>query len=112
MANQSRRDFLKTGALSTMFLGSGLLVGNGCAPVRAQGKAKNVIFLVSDGMSSGTLTLTDVLLRRKEGRASNWVRLYEEGIGLSKYCSLTLEEAGLRIEKINKGPENGSESSE
>ena len=29
------------------------------------------------------------------------VKLYEEGISLSKYCSSILEEAELRIEKVN-----------
>lgn len=29
------------------------------------------------------------------------VKLYEEGIALSKYCSTILEEAELRIEKVN-----------
>lgn len=29
------------------------------------------------------------------------VKLYEEGIALSKYCSSILEEAELRIEKVN-----------
>lgn len=79
MPKPTRKEFLKTGALSSLFLGTGLLAGTGCAPVRDQGRAKNIIFLVSDGMSAGTLTLADVMLRRKEGRVSNWVRLYEEG---------------------------------
>lgn len=77
----SRRDFLKTGALSGLFLGSTGLVG--CtAPGTSRdfaGRAKNVIFMVSDGMSSGTLTMADSMLRRRDGRPSNWIRLYEEG---------------------------------
>jgi alkaline phosphatase len=43
------------------------------------GGAKNIIFLVSDGMSDGTLTMADLMRRRQEGRASNWIQLYEEG---------------------------------
>lgn len=39
-------------------------------------KAKNIIFMVSDGMSSGTLNMADVFLRRKEGRGSHWLDLY------------------------------------
>lgn len=47
--------------------------------IEAPGDAKNIIFLVSDGMSVGTLTMADLMLRRQEDRASNWIRLYEEG---------------------------------
>ena len=45
---------------------------------RLQKKAKNIIFLVSDGMSTGTLNMADMLLQRKEGRRSNWLKLYDE----------------------------------
>lgn len=41
-------------------------------------KAKNIIFMVSDGMSSGTLTMADVFLKMKEGRGSHWLNLYRE----------------------------------
>lgn len=41
--------------------------------------ARNIIFLVSDGMSIGTLSMTNMLLRRKEGRSSAWMALYEQG---------------------------------
>ncbi|MFB6231222.1 MAG: alkaline phosphatase [Salinibacter sp.] len=82
----SRRDFLKTGALSALGLGAGGIAGtaNGqsrtdTTDVEAPGDAKNVIFLVSDGMSAGTLTMADLHLRRQKGRPSNWIRLYEEG---------------------------------
>lgn len=40
--------------------------------------AKNIIFLVSDGMSTGTLNMASLLLQRKEGRQSNWIKLYED----------------------------------
>lgn len=40
------------------------------------GKAKNIIFMVSDGMSQGTLTMADLLKRRKEGKGSYWMDLY------------------------------------
>jgi alkaline phosphatase len=41
-------------------------------------KAKNIIFLVSDGMSIGTLNMTDIFLQRKEGRGTHWLNLYRE----------------------------------
>lgn len=79
MSHQSRRDFIKTGALGSLLLGTGIFAGKGCTPVTQRGKAKNVIFLVSDGMSVGALTMADQVLRRRDGKSSNWIRLLEEG---------------------------------
>ena len=76
----SRRDFLKTGALSGVALGSGTLLG-GCTSNNGEtrpGDAKNIIFMVSDGMSIGTLTAADHMLRRHYGRPSHWISLYEQ----------------------------------
>ena len=42
-------------------------------------KAKNIIFMVSDGMSSGTLNMADRLLHYKNGKGSYWLDLYREG---------------------------------
>jgi alkaline phosphatase len=41
-------------------------------------KAKNIIFLVSDGMSTGTLNMADLYLNRKTGKGSNWLQLYKD----------------------------------
>lgn len=77
-----RRDFLKTGTLSA--LGISLLsatetFGQLFAPdERAVGTAKNIIFLVSDGMSNGTLTMANLLSQRMYGRESKWISLYRE----------------------------------
>lgn len=38
-------------------------------------KAHNLIFCVSDGMSAGTLTMADMLIRRKTGKPSRWLEL-------------------------------------
>lgn len=75
-----RRDFLKNSSL----LGLGGLLLNPF-DVRANSikeefknkKAKNIIFLVSDGMSIGTLSMADQFLRRKNGKGSEWISLYE-----------------------------------
>ncbi len=80
MSKQSRREFLKTGALSTLLLGSGVAIAGGCEAIRQRGKTKNIIFMVSDGMSAGTLQMADTFLRRRDGRPSNWIRLLEENI--------------------------------
>ena len=76
----SRRDFLKTGALSSLALGSGFL-GKNLTPAKkfksSPGDAKNVIFLVVDGMSSGTMALADLVKQQKYGDKTNWIKLYE-----------------------------------
>lgn len=82
----SRKDFLKTGALSGLALpfGAGVSAasGTGSAPLTSAGRpskegdAKNVIFLVADGMSIGALTMGDIVKRRQYGSASNWISLY------------------------------------
>lgn len=76
-----RRDFFKNTSLA--FLGSTLIhPGFGQASTSAKkwsGKtAKNIIFMVSDGMSIGTLQMADTLIYRKEGRHSSWVQLMQE----------------------------------
>ena len=75
----SRRDFLKTGALSTFALGGGML---GRTSQRKKfksnpGDAKNVIFLVVDGMSAGTMALADLVKQDQYGEKTNWIKLYE-----------------------------------
>ncbi len=77
-----RRDFFQKSALVAAG-GSLILPFQGCSTakpiVNGQGKgkkAKNIIFMVSDGMSSGTLNMGDLFRQRKEGRGSNWIDLY------------------------------------
>ncbi|MCC5846137.1 MAG: alkaline phosphatase [Verrucomicrobia bacterium] len=78
----SRRDFFKRAgvlaaagaALPGMALDQGPHIIRG----RGVGKAKNIIFMVSDGMSSGTLSMADQLRVLMEGRSSNWIRSYRE----------------------------------
>lgn len=76
-----RRDFLNTGLLATM---GGVLMSTGCVSATTKkaaafkGKAKNIIFLVSDGMSIGTPTMADLLQQRKAGKGSQWMNLYRE----------------------------------
>ncbi len=77
-----RRDFLKGGSLA---LGGLLLTPTGLNAGTIKDafggkKAKNIIFLVSDGMSSGTLAMADILSKRKYGKSTNWMALYESGL--------------------------------
>lgn len=75
-----RRDFFKKGALAS--LGLGLVTTNnvfaGKNKKNKNAIAKNIIFLVSDGMSSGTLNMADLLMQRKFGHHSTWIQLYKE----------------------------------
>lgn len=43
-------------------------------------KAKNIIFLISDGMSSGTLTMADLYSQNILGRKGKWISLYRENM--------------------------------
>lgn len=74
-----RSDFFKHGFVAS--LGAGLLPSIPLAKtftLKDAGKAKNIIFLVSDGMSSGTLSMADQLRYRRDGKGSNWLDLYRE----------------------------------
>lgn len=73
-----RRDLLKTGliaALGLPFATPNIASSLSKSPKKT-GKVKNIIFLVSDGMSSGTLTLGNLLSERKRGKNSHWIQLY------------------------------------
>jgi len=79
----SRRGFLRVGAVAGV--GAGLLgaQAGASAGIRTRGSvlrsapaAKNMIFMVADGMSNGTLTLGDTMCRRLHDRPSHWVNLF------------------------------------
>jgi alkaline phosphatase len=78
-----RRKFFRNGSLFT--LGAGLLNPfESTAKIldintlSKNKKAKNIIFMVSDGMSTGTLNMADLYLNRKTGKGSNWLQLYKD----------------------------------
>lgn len=76
-----RRDFLNFGMIAAAggALASTAMIGHDAkAAEKSKGKTKNIIFLVSDGMSTGTLNMADLLLRRKEGHGSHWLDLYRQ----------------------------------
>ncbi len=77
----NRRKFFKNGSLAA--IGAAVVnpfqtVANPIIAVNESRnkKAKNIIFLVSDGMSTGTLNMADMYLKRKFGTPSNWMQLY------------------------------------
>lgn len=69
----SRRDVIRSAAL--IAVGAATLpprrVRAGAAPARA----RNVIFMVSDGMSAGAFTLADTVRLRENGRRAHWTQL-------------------------------------
>lgn len=77
----NRRYFLRNSALA----GAGASL---FSPVTGKGqkvdftgkgkKAKNVIMFISDGMSTGTLNMADMFMRRQYGKGSNWMQLYRD----------------------------------
>ncbi|WP_289064130.1 alkaline phosphatase [uncultured Zobellia sp.] len=77
----NRRKFFRNGSLLT--LGSTLLhpfnsTANSIGYSGKNKKAKNIIVVVSDGMSIGTLNMADLYLSRKTGTGTNWLQLYKE----------------------------------
>ncbi len=78
----NRREFLTRSSVAT--LASSLLSINlfstesRAATLQNPARIKNIIFLVSDGMSQGTLNMADLLKQRMAGKSSTWMRLYHE----------------------------------
>jgi alkaline phosphatase len=80
-ASSSRRDFLKAASIGSA------LFGTGSAPLLAQetrkssdnrGLPKKIIFMVSDGMNHGALSLAQHSRSVFEGKTTNWVKMYRE----------------------------------
>lgn len=93
-AGVGRRTFLKVSAAGVAAAGvAGVAGGAGGAgrPVplvgrSTGGRAKNVIFMVSDGMSFGTLQLADLYSRLDRGSPTHWVSLLDrEGVRRGLY---------------------------
>ncbi|MDX1650980.1 MAG: alkaline phosphatase [Brumimicrobium sp.] len=79
-----RRDFFRNTGLTAagLAVSPAFSLGFKSTPNPAEdlkNKAKNIIFLVSDGMSIGTLTMADLFIQRRLSRSSHWIRYYQEG---------------------------------
>ncbi|PHX58066.1 MAG: hypothetical protein CK553_01315 [Opitutia bacterium] len=79
----SRRDFLKFAGLGSLVFGAGSARalgadGREASANSAKRQAKNVIFMVSDGMCFSVLTAAQTFLTRTEKRSSNWMKMYGE----------------------------------
>lgn len=77
-----RRNFLKGSALLSGLFAvnpSGLLAASPKKNLSSgKAMAKNIIFMISDGMSTGTLQMADLYSRNILGKGSNWINLYLE----------------------------------
>lgn len=76
-----RRKFLKIGGVAS--LGTLMLPGEVQANILGESEkprltAKNLIFMVSDGMSNGTLSLTDLYARKLLGKPTAWIQSYSD----------------------------------
>jgi alkaline phosphatase len=79
----NRRKFFRNGSLvaigTAVISPFELVAAKSTSDISGKGKkAKNIIFLVSDGMSTGTLNMTDLYLNRKTGKGSEWMQLYKD----------------------------------
>lgn len=79
-----RRNFIKHSSLAligaSLFKSASAVNGTVTGDSYAAGPAKNIIFLVSDGMSTGTLNMANLLLQRRDGRNSHWMQLYNDNL--------------------------------
>lgn len=80
-----RRKFLQSSSL--VALGASILspfslsaANNNTAKSKQKGKFKNIIFMVSDGMSLGTLSMSNILHQHLYQSSCHWIQLYEQGI--------------------------------
>lgn len=76
-SNLSRRELLQAGVAA--LAGSGLLVREASAQVRRRAsQVKNIIFMVSDGMSMGVPSMAEPFSQMVRGRGTNWFRLLQD----------------------------------
>jgi alkaline phosphatase len=124
----NRRDFFAKTTIGVT--GASLLLpswSDTMSPFNGLGKGKkpkNIIFMVSDGMSTGTLNMADIFLQMKEGRSSYWLDLYKKNkayrglMDMASASSVVTDSAaassswggGVRVKNghLNSGP-NGEE---
>ena len=75
-----RRSFLGAAGAGSLFLLPGNLAAESAEPIvpASAASARNIIFLVVDGMNTGTWSIANHFSRRYRKRDTEWVRLYQE----------------------------------
>lgn len=120
----NRKSFFRNGSLALAGAGisGNFFRGQSQRTIEAKfGQTKNIIFMVSDGMSIGTLNMADLLLQRKYGKRSTWLSLYDNQLATRALMdtasanSLVTDSAaassswggGVRVNngKLNVGPD-------
>lgn len=71
----SRRSFLATGAAAAAAISAPAAARAARPEIRRRPAPRNLIFLVSDGMSAGTFSMADLLLQQTQSRRSHWWNL-------------------------------------
>lgn len=78
----TRRDFLKTATIASAVFGGGsvapLLAQETRRSVDNRGRPQKIIFMVSDGMNHGAMSLAQHSRSVLEGKPTNWSTLYRE----------------------------------
>lgn len=77
----TRRDFLKSASITSAVFGAPMAQLTAAETRRAsdnKGRPRNVIFMVSDGMNHGALSLAHHHHGRVHGKDTHWTRLYRE----------------------------------
>lgn len=93
----SRRDFLKFASAGSIVLGAAAVPALSASTRDSKvnsGTAKNIIFMVSDGMGLGTLGATQQFLQLKEKRTSHWIKIYQYLPAVRSLCE-TYSNTGL-----------------
>ena len=75
----TRRNFLRTASITSAIFGAPAAQLTGEETRRAGqngGRARNIIFMVSDGMNHGALSLAQHYLGRNGGQDTHWTKLY------------------------------------
>ena len=77
----TRRDFLKSASITSAVFGAPMAQLTAAETRRAsdnKGRPRNVIFMVSDGMNHGALSLAQHFHGRVHAKDTHWTRLYRE----------------------------------
>lgn len=79
-ASSSRRDFLRASLMTTALFGAegSLRASETRQAAASAGKARNVIFMVSDGMNHGALSLSHLYRKHFDQKSIHWFDLYRE----------------------------------